>query len=153
MNACGEVIVRRKVQFRWNQRQKEMLNVSGSAPGAPPGRVPRVARLMALAIRFQKLVSDGQVASFAQLAQFSHVSRARLTQIMNFTLLAPDIQEALLFLPRTAKGRDPLRERELRPLMAQPDWQTQRRMWARLIALCFPSHRPSGTAAGRESAS
>lgn len=151
MNACGEVIVRRKVQFRWNQRQKERERLGSQ--GAPPGRVPRVARLMALAIRFQRLLSDGQVASFAQLAQLTHVSRARLTQIMNFTLLAPDIQEALLFLPCTAKGRDPLRERELRPLMAQPDWQTQRRMWARLIALCFPSHRPSGTAAGRESAS
>ncbi len=130
-----------------------MLDVSGSeAQGAPPGRVPRVARLMALAIRFHKLRSDGQVDSFAQLAQLTHVSRARLTQIMNFTLLAPDIQEALLFLPRTAKGRDPLREWDLRSLMAQPDWQTQRRMWARLIALCYPSHRASGTAAPRESA-
>lgn len=133
MNTNEQVVVRRKVQFRWNQRQKEMLNMNGEGPqGAPLGRVPRVARLMALAIHFQKRVSDGQVANFAQLAQLSRVSRARVTQIMNFTLLAPDIQEALLFLPRTVKGRDPLRERDLRPLMAQPDWPSQRRMWADL---------------------
>ena len=134
MNTNEQVVVRRKVQFRWNQRQKEMLNVIvAEVQGEPTGRVPRVARLAALAIRFQKLVSEGQVANFAQLAQLSHVSRVRLTQIMNFTLLAPDIQEALLFLPRTVKGRDPLRERDLRPLMAQPDRRTQRRMWADLI--------------------
>ena len=134
MNASGETTVRSKVQFRWNQRQKEKLNMNGAGlQGAPLGRVPRIARLMALAIHFRKRVSDGQVANFAQLAHLSHVSRARLTQIINFTLLAPDIQESLLFLPRTVKGRDPLRERDLRPLMAQPDWRTQRRMWADLI--------------------
>jgi hypothetical protein len=58
--------------------------------------------------------------------------RRRITQIMNLLQLAPDIQEALLFLPRTAKGRDPIRERHLRPIAAELDWRTQRAMWARL---------------------
>ncbi len=65
MNASGETTVRSKVQFRWNQRQKEMLNMSGvGLEGAPLGRVPRVARLAALAIRFQKLASNGRITSF-----------------------------------------------------------------------------------------
>jgi len=49
-------------------------------------------------------------------------------QIMNLLNLAPDIQEELLFLPRTLKGRDPIRERHLRPVAAVLDWGKQRRM-------------------------
>jgi hypothetical protein len=70
-------------------------------PALEPGRVPRVSRLMALAIRFDGLVRSGAVADYAALADLGHVSRARISQIMNLLLLAPDIQEQILFLPRT----------------------------------------------------
>lgn len=97
-----------------------------------PGNVPRVSRLMALAIRLEKLVSDGAVRDYADLARLGQVSRARITQIMNLHHLAPDIQEAVLFLPNTVKGRDRLHERHLRPIAAIPDWNLQREMWAAL---------------------
>ena len=48
---------------------------------------------------------------------------------MNLLSLAPDIQEAIPFLPRTLKGRDPIRERHLRPIAAEPDGRKQRRLW------------------------
>ena len=70
-----------------------------------PGRVPRVAKLMALAIRFEQLVADGVVGDYAELSRLGHVTRARMTQIMNLLHLAPDIQEAILFLPRVESGR------------------------------------------------
>ena len=38
------------------------------------------------------LVDRGEVADYADLARLTHVSRARISQIMNLTLLAPDIQ-------------------------------------------------------------
>jgi hypothetical protein len=66
------------------------------------GRVPRIARLMALALRFEHLVQSGTVRHYAELARLGQVSRARVTQIMNLLHLAPDIQEAILFLPRYA---------------------------------------------------
>ncbi len=87
---------------------------------------------MALAIRFDRLVRDGAVADYAEIARLGHVTRARLTQIMNLLCLAPDIQEALLLLPPVEKGRDPITERELRPIAAVPGWQKQRRMWRRI---------------------
>ncbi len=65
-----------------------------------------VSRLMALAIRFEQLIQDGHVADYAELARLSHVSRARITQVMNLRLLAPDIQEQILFLPKIERGRD-----------------------------------------------
>jgi hypothetical protein len=106
---------------------------TGSAPSPPePGRVPRVARLMALAIRFDQLVREGVVADYAELARLGHVTRARVTQVMNLLYLAPDIQEAVLHLPRTVMGRDRLMLRDLLPITADADWRTQRKLWARL---------------------
>ena len=96
------------------------------------GRVPRVARLMALALRFEGLIRDGVVADYAALARLGHVTRARLTQVMNLTLLAPDLQEALLFLPPVVTGRDPLVLRDLQPIATTTDWKKQRKIWAAL---------------------
>ena len=84
---------------------------------------------MALAIRLDGLIQDGTVESQAEVARLGHVSRARVTQILNLLNLAPDIQENLLFLPLVERGRDPLHERNLRPIVAVPDWRKQRRMW------------------------
>ena len=99
-----------------------------------PGNVPRVSRIMALAIRFDGLVRRGEVSDYADLARLGYVTRARISQIMCLLHLAPDIQEALLFLPRTLQGRDPIREKDLRPIASVPHWNRQRNMWARLVA-------------------
>src|SRR5262249_8604106 len=106
----------------------------GPAPrqAGPQGRVPRVARLMALALRFEQLLRAGQIANYSELARLGHVSHARISQIMNLLYLGPDIQEQILFLPRTQRGRDPIHLRQLQPIAAAPEWRKQRRMWAAL---------------------
>jgi hypothetical protein len=76
-------------------------------PKEPQGRLPRLTRLMALAIRFDGLLRAGLVSDQAQLARLGHVSRARMTQIMNLLYVAPDIQEHILFLPAVRSGREP----------------------------------------------
>jgi DNA invertase Pin-like site-specific DNA recombinase len=60
--------------------------------------IPRIARLIALAIRYEGLVREGAVRDYAELARLGEVTRARITQIMNLLWLAPDVQERLLFL-------------------------------------------------------
>jgi hypothetical protein len=87
---------------------------------------------MALALRLEHLVQSGAVADYAALAALGHVSRARITQILNLRLLAPVIQEALLFLPATPTGRDPIRLCQLQPLAALLDWRQQRSRWQEL---------------------
>ena len=52
---------------------------------------------------------------------------------MNLLNLAPDIQEALLFLPRTLQGHDPIREKDVRPIAGVPHWSRQRTMWDGLV--------------------
>ena len=83
---------------------------------APTTRVPRVARLMALAIKFEGLVRAGTVHDYADLARLGGVTRARITQIMNLLLLAPDLQERLLFLEGTTTGRCPIKLADLQPI-------------------------------------
>jgi hypothetical protein len=84
---------------------------------------------MALAIRLERLVKSGEVVDYADIARLGHVTRARVTQIMNLLNLAPDIQEEILFLPRTEHGRDPIQEHMVRPIAAILDWKKQRRLW------------------------
>ena len=98
------------------------------------GRVPRVSRLMALAIRLDKLIRSGEVTGYAELARLGHVTRARLSQITGLLGLAPDLQEEVLFLPRTRKGRDPIQLQHLLPIACLADWRKQRIRWKALIA-------------------
>ena len=98
----------------------------------PPGRVPRIARLLALAHKFDGLLRQGAIANYAALARLGHVSRARLTQVMNLLCLAPDIQEEILFLPPTLRGRDPIHLRQLQAIACLLDWPEQRARWRKL---------------------
>jgi hypothetical protein len=111
--------------------------VAGPAPKPKPadsaGRVPRVAKLMALAIRFDQLLRDGVVADQSELARLTHVTQPRMTQIMNLLHLAPDIQEALLHLAPVTAGNDPITERDLRPITRMRDWRIQGDAWTTLI--------------------
>jgi hypothetical protein len=93
---------------------------------------------MALAMHFEQLLREGAIANYAELARLGHVTRARISQIMNLLCLCPDIQEAILFLPHVKRGRDPLHLRQLQPLVAALDWRKQRAIWrgtsARLLS-------------------
>jgi hypothetical protein len=55
-----------------------------------------------------------------------------MTQIMWLDNLAPDIQEEILFLPRTTQGRDAIKEADIRPIAKTLDWSKQRHMWLEL---------------------
>lgn len=105
-----------------------------TAPPRPP-RVPRIARLMALAIRFDRLLRDGSVASLSELARLTRITQPRVTQILNLTLLAPDIQDELLHLGGAEVGRDRINERMLRPIAAHAVWVAQRSAWRRAVQL------------------
>ena len=109
------------------------LRSGADSASLPAGRVPRVARLMALALRLDELVRTGQVANYSALAALGHVTRARICQILNLLQLAPDIQEAVLFLPPTLRGRDPILLADLMPIAAAFDWRKQRRLWRKLL--------------------
>jgi hypothetical protein len=85
---------------------------------------------MALAIRMETLVGEKKASDYAALAS---VSRPRMSQIMSLTNLAPDIQEALLFLPKTMAGPDRMTERRLRRIAQTIDWSRQKELFRDLM--------------------
>jgi hypothetical protein len=93
---------------------------------------------LALAHHFEDLVHQGIIADYATLARLGQVSRARVTQILNLLCLAPDIQEAILFLPPTQQGRDPIHLQHLQPLAQRLDWSEQKLLWRKLLAEKYP---------------
>jgi hypothetical protein len=94
--------------------------------------VPRVARLLALALRIEEQVRNGELMSYSEVAVLGHVTRARVSQIMNLLNLAPDLQESILFLPRTECDRDPIILQQLQPIASILDWRKQRVLWQQL---------------------
>jgi hypothetical protein len=96
-------------------------------PSAPEqvGRLPRITKLMALAIRLEGLLQQGAARDYADLARLGGVSRARITQILNLRNLAPVLQERLLELPAGNWQREGLTEKSIRQIAAMPDWRKQ----------------------------
>lgn len=136
------ISVTRKIHFSNKERgRREILQGPAPIRNTSEGRVPRIARLMALAIHFEELIRTGGIRDQAELAHVGHVSRARVTQIMNLLYLAPDIQEDILFLPRIVQGDDPIPERKIRDLVKLVDWAQQRQMWQRIHTLTCQAGR------------
>ncbi len=129
----SQLIISEKIHFATGRgtRQEMRPGPEENPPIDAPKRLHRITKLIALAIRFDRLVREGAVRDYADLARLGHVSRARITQVMALLQLAPDIQEALLFLPRVVAGKDPITERDIRPIAATADWNVQRALWRR----------------------
>jgi hypothetical protein len=113
-----------EIPLKRTARQAAGRQKKEAAPTPP--RIPRITRLMALAIKFQEMIDRGEVKDYAELARLGHVSRARITQIMNLTMLAPEIQEQIL-------AGCVANERTIRRLGSCADWTCQRRAWTRVI--------------------
>jgi hypothetical protein len=78
-----------RLHFSRRRAGQKVIKAGAPAPPLPAGRVPLVSRLLALAIRYEGLVEEGEMPDYAEIARLGHVSRARLSQIMNLRLLAP----------------------------------------------------------------
>jgi len=105
---------------------------SPTAVLAPPERVPRITRLLALALQFEELIRSGVVSNYAVLAQLGQVSRSRVTQMTSLLNLAPDIQEEILFLRPEEAEQLGIYEPSVRRLTATLLWNQQREQWKRL---------------------
>ena len=119
-----------KLEFKTGKRSAKTIVEAGPQPEQPTlSRLPRITKMMALAIRLDQLIKSGQVTDQAELARVGHVSRARLTQIMDLNLLAPEIQEELLFWLGPNLRVEFTKERDARKLIKFLDWKVQRQMW------------------------
>ena len=121
-----------RVHFARVGNGRKRLEAGEKSRPIAPGRVPRVAQLLALAHRFEGLLRSGEIRDHVDLAHLAGISRTRVTQIMKLLYLAPEIQETILYLPPITTGRAPISEGDLRPIASLPDWSNQRQVWARI---------------------
>jgi hypothetical protein len=127
------ITIERTIHFeRRDHGARKVIKPGPGGDRARAGRVPRVARLLALAIRLDGLLNAGAIRRRSEIARLGHVTAARVCQILNLVYLAPDIQEAVLFLPLTQSGRDAVSFGDLQSIALIPEWHKQRRMWNRL---------------------
>jgi len=94
----------------------------------------KVARMLALAHVFQRMIDAGVVADQTELARLTGFSNARITQLMNLTLLAPSIQEEILGMT-VESGRDSVTERSLRKVVRIVEWEEQEEVWRKAFGL------------------
>lgn len=123
------------------RRERVRSGARKAAPAEPSTpKIPRLTRLMALAIKFQDMIDRGEVKDYAEIADLGYVTRARVSQIMNLTLLAPDIQEALLLASNHGCGRGTC-ERDVRTVARSIRWEDQREMWKKMTVLAVTQVR------------
>lgn len=111
------------------QRGKKAI-VAEKPTQAQVGHVPRIVRVLALAHHFETLIAQGMVTDYAEIARLAQMTRARVTQIGYLRFLAPDIQETIAMMPRVFE-HDPISEKALRQIAQTPNWEEQRRLFAR----------------------
>lgn len=113
------------------RRQGRRVELSDTPPTPPEPRAPvrrpaKVARMLALAHHLQRLIDQGLVADRAALARKLGLTRARVTQLLDLLLLAPDLQDQVLAL-EAIDGVEPVTERAVRAMAADASWQAQRK--------------------------
>jgi hypothetical protein len=96
MPATSHQTVTLHVPFRFVQRggRKEMQVPPGARPwrGADSALVKALAR----AFRGQRILESGEFATIAELAEREGIEPSYMTRVMQLTLLAPQIVEAIL---------------------------------------------------------
>jgi hypothetical protein len=125
-------VIRGTLPIRRRSAQEHDPTPATETTNASSSRIPRIARLLALARPIDDSVRWGMVCSYAAAARLGHVSRARMSQILALVNLAPDLQEQLLFLQRPSRGRTVPVLRQVVHVAAALDWAEQRQRWRRL---------------------
>ncbi|WP_413431520.1 hypothetical protein [Crateriforma spongiae] len=128
--------IKMKVDVKLAAKKRRTIRPASEREPAEPakrrGKVPRVSRLMALAIQFEEMLRNGEAKDATELAIAYSITQPRMSQIRSLTLLAPDIQEAILNLPLEFDGRSPIHEKLLRPIRSEINFDQQRQMWRSL---------------------
>lgn len=121
MKVDGDGTARVEFEVRFpaasRRRQARPKTESPTPPLLPvPPQVSKDCQMLVLGYHFERLVSDGVVNNYVEIARLTGLSRARVTQITDLTLLSPRIQEQVLL---HNEGHPRTRLAEGRPLLKQ----------------------------------
>ena len=111
--------------FRRKGRSVTLAETPPPPKPTPVHRPVKVAQQLALAHHLQRAIDRGVIVDRATLARKLDLTGARITQLLDLTLLAPDVQEAVLAL-EAVDGAEPMTERALRAVAHAGTWTEQR---------------------------
>ena len=123
-----------------SRNRSQSTTLERGAEEAAPSPIPRISRLLALALRMEQMIQEGTVKSYSELARLGQVSAARITQVMNLLYLAPDIQEQILSRSPPTTG---LRESAVRKLSSVVGWSEQRDCWQEQLRAASVQEAPN----------
>jgi hypothetical protein len=95
----GSVTVTYKLEItrgRKGHKRVAMPAPPRERPAIDPATVPRITRMLVLGYHFERLVREGKVKNYADIARVTGLSKARVTQLVNLTLLPLEVQERVL---------------------------------------------------------
>jgi hypothetical protein len=118
-------------------RQRQRARFVAEPPPGPVHRPARIALMLALAHKVRHTLDRGDVHDQAEIARRLGCTPARITHLLDLTLLAPAIQEHLLAL-EAVNGREPTTERALRRVTRAASWQDQWAAWCKLGLPALP---------------
>ena len=126
--------------FRHKSRAVTLAETPPPPKPEPVRRPAKVAQQLALAHHLQAAIDRGAIADRADVARKLGLTRARVTQLLDLLLLAPDLQGLVLAL-EAVDGAEPMAERTLRGVAHAGTWAEQRAAWAKLMAGWAESYR------------
>jgi hypothetical protein len=117
----GTLVVRIPMRFHRRGGRKRIVAPDGSelVPATKPQPDSALLRALARALRWQRVLENGEYGTLAELSAAERISRSYVCRVLRLTLLAPDIIERILDGRRTAGLAQPLRPFPV-------DWQKQR---------------------------
>jgi hypothetical protein len=119
-----------KVHFGLGRKGRKILRPdAGPVAAARKELVPHdLARLLALAHRFDALLRVGKIGGLSGLARIASVSRSRIRQVFEL-LFCPSVQVSILDGTYGTSVSATASEKDLRKIAASPVWETQIALW------------------------
>jgi hypothetical protein len=124
MTTATSITVRVPLNIRRRPGRKTVITPVAPEGAIPTRADPALAKALARAFRYQRLLDEGRYTSISEMAAAEKIERGYLGTLLRLTLLAPDLVERLL------SGAD-VEASALRLLNPVPEnWEKQRAMAA-----------------------
>ncbi len=94
---------------------------------------PPLRQYLVLAYQIKDILEKKPQRTLREISEWLGLTRGRLSQILNYLFLSPQIQEEILLSNNKILHQIP--EYRIRKIMREIDWNKQRETWIRLIAL------------------
>jgi hypothetical protein len=98
MTTAASITVQVPLTIRRRPGRKTVVTPvrDGGAAALPTRADPALVKALARAFRYQRLLDEGRYASISEMAAAERIDRGYLGRVLQLTLLAPDIVEAIL---------------------------------------------------------